>query len=267
VKAGLKFEFKADFAFRQTMAMVMSGVLQERAEAIQRLVTHTAATVMLEEVQSKIPKGADYETYRSSLRLVQSGVINPVFAVAAEAKRGQDVKPDRDVIYFKPTNPRRGVSPGVQILMRYQPWAVDAVPYDPPANEAKRYFRRVSKFEVEGTRRRNAEKRKEWEAAFTKAGVKFSPLKPDPKIKASPDLSYTALRLEYGLGGSRSVAHWRPAIVATRQRVAALFTSEVVGRAMLDWTFDGWKTWRNLSATPVPATTVETFTAFQDKIR
>jgi hypothetical protein len=122
----------------------------------------------------------------------------------------------------------------------------------------------VSTREVEGVREKLQKSRPEWSKAFKDEGVKIDP---STKVKATTDLAYTALRLEYGLGGSRSVAHWRPAIVATKQRVAALFESEVVGRAMLDWDFDGWKSWRNLSAAVVPGTEIDSFEEFQDKIR
>ena len=225
-KPSVDIRIGPDMNARMTMDMIEKGFLRLRQEAVQRYVVYNAAKIMLEEVISRIPTGADYASYRSSLRLVQSGVVNPVFAVAAEPAKVEEVDGSREVIYFEPKNARKP-HPAVKLLMQYQPWTADTLPFKPPTSIAL-----IS------------------------------------KRKVSTDLAYTALRLEYGLGGSRSVAHWRPALVATQQRVAALFESDdQLARAMLDWDFDGWKAWRNLSAPPVPGTDIDSFEEFQDKIR
>jgi hypothetical protein len=262
-KTSFDINISPDMATRMTLAMIEQGFLKLRAEAIQRYIVYNAAKIMLEEVVSRIPTGADYAAYRSSLRLVQSGVVNPVFAVASEPTKAEEVDGARDVLYFKPKNARKP-HPVVKLLMRYQPWTSDTLPFKPPTSIATTTKRKVSTREVEGVREKLQKSRPEWSKAFKDEGVKIDP---STKVKATTDLAYTALRLEYGLGGSRSVAHWRPAIVATKQRVAALFESEVVGRAMLDWDFDGWKSWRNLSAAVVPGTEIDSFEEFQDKIR
>lgn len=265
MSASVRMGVEEDFDTRMTLQMIENGFLALRAKAVRRYVVHSAAQIMLEEVVSRIPSGADYASYRSSLRVVQSGVVNPVFAVAAEPTKAEDVDGARDVLYFQPVNPRRPIEDSVRLLMKYQPWTVDMLPHQPSRRDAKVTKRTVSTREVELVRSKLAHTRPRWEAAFTKAGVKVAPA---PKVRAVRDLSYTALRLEYGLGGSRGVAHWRPAIVATKQRVQALFLQDdAIGRAMLDWTFDGWKSWRNLSAPTVSATAVDSYADFQDKIR
>lgn len=262
-KPSIDINIGPDMGTRMTLAMIEQGFLTLRAEAIQRYIVHNAAQIMLEEVVSRIPTGADYAAYRSSLRLVQSGVVNPVFAVASEPTKAEEIDGARDVLYFKPKNERKP-HPVVKLLMQYQPWTADTLPFKPPTSIATVTKRRVSTREVEGVREKLLKSRPDWSKAFKDEGVKVDP---PTKFKATTDLSYTALRLEYGLGGSRSVAHWRPAIVATKQRVAALFESDVVGRAMLDWDFDGWKSWRNLSSPAVPGTEIDSFEEFQDKIR
>lgn len=263
-KPSVDIRIGPDMNARMTMDMIEQGFLQLRSEAVQRYVVYNAAKIMLEEVVSRIPTGADYASYRSSLRMVQSGVVNPVFAVAAEPAKVEEVDGAHEVIYFKPKNARKP-HPAVKLLMQYQPWTADTLPFKPPASIALTSKRKVSAREVDGLREKLLKSRPEWTKAFKAEGVKIAP---PAKTEASTDLAYTALRLEYGLGGSRSVAHWRPALVATQQRVAALFESDdQLARAMLDWDFDGWKAWRNLSAPAVPGTDIESFEEFQDKIR
>ena len=90
-KTSFDIDISPDMATRMTLAMIEQGFLKLRAESIRRYIVYNAAKIMLEEVVSRIPTGADYAAYRSSLRLVQSGVVNPVFAVASEPTKAEEV--------------------------------------------------------------------------------------------------------------------------------------------------------------------------------
>jgi len=248
-----------------TLRMIQLGFLPLRAQAVRRYILHRAASFMLEEVVARIPTGREYLAYKKSLELVQFGTSNPVFSVAAVMEQESQADAQRDLIYFKATDPKRQ-TPLVRVLVQFGPWTADTVPVIPPTKDAKRYSRRVSAAEVESVRRQLGARKSQWMAALQKVGVR--PTTTGAFQTAIPDMAYAALRLEYGLGGSRAVAHWRPALRATTLRVSALFEdTDDIARAMLDWRFDGWRRWRGLSASPIPATTLESFAAFEDKIR
>lgn len=263
--SGFQLDIKADLDTEDFFRMLRQGQLDARRKAVMRYITHTATKTVLDTVQSKIPSGPSYNTYRRSLKLVQFPTTDPVFAIIAESK-AEPVDSSRDVLYIRERNTGRRTPPEVKLLLQYQPWTADTLPLPPPTKFVEVIKRRVSEREVELVRKNVESKRREWTAAFTKAGVRL-PQGPVADSKAVPDIAYTAIRLEYGLGGSRAVAHWRPALASVRQQVTKIFSDEEVGRALLDWSFSGWKRWRTLSEEFVPATVIESFDQFQDKLR
>ena len=248
--------------------MVKNGELELRAEAIRRYVAYTTAKLMLEEATARIPSGPAYNAYKKSLKLVQipTGGAD-VFAVYGEQPDATPVDASRDILVFRERNTGRRRDKGLEVLLQYQPWTADTLPYKPPDNQVETRTRRVSEREVELVRKRINEQKREWTEAFARARVKISQPGTDVAKEASTDLSYTALRLEYGLGGSRAVAHWRPALASVKERVAQLFTrDDILGKELIDPDAGEWKRWRSLSAEQVPATVQDSFDPFQTKI-
>jgi hypothetical protein len=262
-KVGITATAKPD---KNTLAVLkmMRKNLVERQNLLKRFIAHTAAQTMLDDVRSAIPSGPAYNTYKSALKLVQFPTTEPVFAVTVEEARSEKTDSSRDILYFRERNTGRRLPPEVKILLQYQPWTADTLPFKPPEKNVEMRKRRVSEREVELVRQEIQKKRREWTGALNKAGVRIEPV---VGAEAVPDLTYTALRLEYGLGGSRAVAHWRPALVSVQQRVAQLFLDDSTGKALFDPEYTGWMKWRTLSEEFVPATVIESFGQFQDKIR
>lgn len=263
---GIKVKVVPNQAFDAFVRMFQQDVLAERSEMVMRYITHGAASAMLEDVKSKIPSGPTYNTYKNALRLVQVPTKEPVFGIMADSPQKESSDNARDIIYFKLKNNGRRTPPEVKILLEYQPWTVDTLPIKPPEKYVEAQKRRVSEREVELVRKAINDKRRDWTEALTKLRIRIEPMAP-ADTDAVPDVAYTALRLEYGLGGSRAVAHWRPALASVQQRVAQLFLDDKVGKALMDPEDEDWKKWRSLSEEHVPATVIESFGQFQDKIR
>lgn len=262
-------EIRPDADARFTLEMIQRGFLNLRLKAIKRYVTHYAAQQMLEAVKSKIPNGKQYAAYRDSLYLAQSGLpSSPVFSVAANIPRQEEIQKDTDILYIKPARKRGKVATEVAILMKYQPWTKDTLPFDVTPSQGKLLFRRVSAREVGAIAKAREADKPKWQQELSQIGIRPEPKKDrvPASTKATPDMAYLALRLEFGLGGTRAVAHWRPAIVTVRQRVTSMFKSGLLAKALLDWKNDDWRSWRNLSAPVVPSNKVADYRDFEDKI-
>lgn len=271
---GLTFKFRPSMDMQQTLEMISNDFLRLRAEAIQRKITYDAATLMQEEVQNRIPRTAQYAAYRSALKIVQSGFASaPVFAIMADPAEAQSetVEGETDVLTFKLRGSKRRRSPGAEILVQYQPWTLSTLPFVPDPKDATMVKRKVSKREVEAVAKAREDDRQKWLAALQSAGIR-----PDPpqsrigkEVKATPDMTYLALRLEFGLGGSRAVAHWRPALGVVKERISKRFQADSGGEfsdAMLNWRDTQWRKWSKLSAPNETLQRISRLQGFQRKI-
>ena len=255
-------------AFKRTLLLFEQHMLKLRAAAIQRRVIYETASQTLKEVQSRIPDNLDYKPYKDALKLVQSGERrNPIFAVYA-VPAAAPIKAETDLIYFKLRKRNGRVDPVAAVLIKYQPWTAHTLPFDLPEKVATVVTRKVTKRELlQVETARNAD-RKQVEVELTQLGVQPKAQQTDipEKMSAVPDLTYTALRLEYGLGKTKAVAHWRPAIREAKAFAEKLFDTEDTGNALLDWKDHTWRKWRNLSADAVPTKDIAALSDFQDKV-
>lgn len=265
---GIKVEVRPDMAFTRTVLLLRHGLVKLRLDAIKRYIAHSTATNMLKTLVDKIPSTKEYDTYRNSLKIVQSGEArNPIFAVASESDNAP-IEEETDLIYFKPVKKKGKLDPLVEILMEFQPWTMRTLPFDVSDLKATMQTRRVTKREllhVESVRKNNEQLVSQ---KLSEAGVKPPPKKADIPKEASavPDLTYTALRLEFGLGRTKAVAHWRPAVQQASGYATSIFETDEVANALLDWKSSSWVKWRNLSADAVPTKAISAMGAFQTKV-
>jgi hypothetical protein len=159
----------------------------------------------------------------------------------------------------------------VEVLMDYQPWTLDTLPITPDPKKAVTISRKASRKAVEAVNKARKAQKREWTDALLHVGVRPPPKKEEldkPSIKGMPDFVYQALALEFGLGGVKSQAAWRPAMVKVNTLVASMFADNSAGfaEALLDWQNTEWKQWKSLSAKKVSLADVATFVGFQDKI-
>lgn len=250
----------------RTLRMFDFDQLTERAEAMERYVAHQAAAIMLEEVKGKIPNDPRYTSYRDALQLVQMGPpANPTFAVFAKEAKVDTIDSKTDLLYFKPLRGKKR-TPELDVLIRHQPWTQETLPFEADPKIASMVIRRVSDREAKAVTDARQKDKPVWSAALSKLGIQRPPKKDAmPKGGAVQDMVYTALRLEFGLGGTKAVAHWRPAYRTTQQRIDKLFKGKEFAAVMMNWKNTKWKKWRNLSEPIVPSSTAGS-SAFADKI-
>lgn len=265
--AGIDFKFRPDMALKQTVLMMEQGFLELRAQAAQRYISHSAAEQMKTSVVSRIPKTKEYSSYRDALKIVQSGLpSNPVFSLSAESSE-RPIEAKRDLLVFRAQKRGGRIDPVVAVLLEHQPWTKDTLPFQPSPKNAEMISRRVSRDDVESVSKRLEATRAVWTQKLLDLGVRPKPKADIPEeATAVPDLTFTALRLEYGLGRTRAVAHWRPAIKDVMVRVNSLFMSRNMESEMIDWQDNTWRTWSRLGAEPVSTSEVEAFGRFQSKL-
>lgn len=263
----LEFKFKASMDFQQTLNLFEMHMVERRVSAIQKYLSYTAAQTMLEAVKGKIPDKPQFSNYRDALQVVQSGnPSNPSFTVFGESKKKQAADQKTDILLFKRINKRRPLPPEIQILMAYQPWTPDTLPFDVDTKFAQVIIRKTSAREAQAVRKARTDDKPRWQQALNKLGIQTISKKLDKPVEGVEDVAYTALRLEYGLGGTAGVAHWRPAMKTVEQRVKSICKSNELVGALLDWRDNSWKTWANLSAPNVSSSSVASSTAFEDKL-
>lgn len=268
--SGAKMEANPSIAFKQTVRMMEEGFLKLRADAIRRHLAYETARGMLTDVQAKIPNTSNYKSYRDSLRLVQAGApSDPVFAVYGNATEKRVVEAKTDVVFFKLKKRNGKFDPVAAVLAEHQPWTMETLPFTPDAKTATLITRRVTRDEVKTVTSAREKERPVWSKKLMQLGVQPKPKKADVPEETTgvADVTYTALRLEFGLGKTKAVAHWRPAVRSARERVLALFQSKTTADVLLNWKNNSWRKWSHQGADIVSSSKIESMIGFQDKVR
>lgn len=186
--------------------------LEERFRETGRALAHQSAVYVLEEVLARLPPG----TYKDSLEVVAVG--NDAFAVRAipKARKVAEVDAEATVLYVRPRSRRMlRLHPEIGVLAIHSPWTMDTLPFFPNRRHAKVVSRSVRREEVEAVAEDRKKDQRVWKAELERLGVRPEvKLVVPPKARVLPDVAFEALRIEFGLGGKKSRAHWRPALRA-----------------------------------------------------
>jgi hypothetical protein len=265
--------FEPSMAFKQTLEMVDQHFLELRVKAIKRKVLNDAAVRLRDEVLLKIPQKPQYSAYRQALRVIEGGAGDDlVFGVQAIPTEAEEIDKNTDLITFRPTRKNKNKpDPVVDVLVKYQPWTLDTLPFAPDPEYATLISKRAALPMVKAVSKSRELQRREWTDALVKAGRRVPPRKEEVdtgKIKGMPDFVYQALALEFGLGGVKATAAWRPALVTVKGMVSKMFADNSAGfaEALLDWQNTEWKKWRTLSAEKMSLDDIATFQGFQNKV-
>lgn len=185
--------------------------LPERSRKMMSQLSYDAASEVKETLQRKIPGSSEYDTYRNSLsveKFAGIGKIQDSFGIVATPKteKARNQKANATIVFIKSRNQK---SKTVAILEQFSPWTLDTLPFKPSQKQAVVRFRKVTPAEYEQIKQQRTQDRPRWSAALQRLP---GTLDQEPELKGFPDVGFTALRLEFGLGGEPAVAHWRPAI-------------------------------------------------------
>jgi hypothetical protein len=186
--------------------------LDKRFKVLGRTLAYESARFVLEEVYRRLPAGE----YRDSLELVDVG--DGVFAVRAKnkAKRVSEIDSQATALYVRPKSRRvLRLHPEIGVLAQHSPWTMDTLPFFPSRRHAIVVSRTVRRSELEHIVEDRKKDRAMWKSELERLGVRPKvKLEIPPKARVLPDVAFEALRIEFGLAGKDSRAHWRPALRA-----------------------------------------------------
>lgn len=210
---------RATRGFKQALAVLEQ--LPEREPTLRQWVVNRAAAQVYATMLDLLPHRADHALYRRSLQLATvRGLSDGESAVAIRAqpkmRKVKSLKSDATLLYVKAKAHVRDPKSAVRILERYSPWTVGTLPFYPDRKRAVVVSQRSNEGEVQRVARQRARDRRHWRRELVRAGVRVTSKQQEIKIprraKAMPDVAFEGLRLEFGIGGTRAVPHWRPAI-------------------------------------------------------
>ena len=224
-----------------------------------------AAEDVLQMVLDAIPSGSKYSDYKDALgvyEVVESDPDAYVTGVFGKPKPLSLKMIDtlRSVLYIRPSNRSGMESEAAMVLRQYEPWTVSTLPYEPAPDEADVIARRVSPREVNLIELQLKKVLPLVERQLKRLGI--TPQKASRILlsrKVLLDLSFFALRLEFGQQGFPYRPHWRPALrsVMTREH------PKTIQDALLNPKFRGWKKFPKINK-KVPASSLQV-DDFQDR--
>ena len=249
-----------------------------RVQGLRAQITYLATEWALEEIKSKIPKKDEWSGYRDGLQMAQvlgTSKAEPAFALYVDVKKAKIRKVDgpKTVLYIHAKRRSRRTPPEIAVLESFNPWTIDTLPISPDKRWATVVSRKASKSEVATVAKRRRKDAPKWKKALARVGVrqvrKDQGMKVDRKIRAMPDVALHALRLEFGLGSSKSTPHWRPTLISVAK--GAIFRQlarqdKSLRRSLLDSGFQEWKKWPKKIPRQLRAGEVRKYEGFQKRL-
>ena len=224
-----------------------------------------------DNLQQFVPAKKEYADYRKSLVLGRVTGDGSSYAVYVEPKREKKsaVSSTSSIIIIKAKHPKKRESRSIRILEKYSPWTQDTLPFTPTSSQAEVTIKKSTVKEVRDTSKKRNKDRQKWIRELRAVGVsklsKQEPMKAIPKQVSSGSL--LALSLEFGLGGTKMVAHWRPAQRRVADSVKRLKKDKRFIRAFGDPKFYDWKSWPEKISGKIDANAVKDFKDFEKKIK
>lgn len=246
----------------------------ERTERFLHYFAYVAASQSLARIKSKMPSKAEWKRYKHALHVTRVSGVS-AYAIKAETKRGgrgRQREPAKEVVYVRATKRRKRRDRTVTVLEKYNPWTWDTLPFTPGRSDAVIVTRRVREREMtKVAEARKGDKRK-WQKELSAAGARVRKRNlanvkvPKRKAKVVPDLAFEALRLEFGLGGSESKAHWRPGIRGFLKSLPRIGRRKEIIRTFTDPKYSGWKMWPPKAKGQVNVGEARKFAPFQKRL-
>jgi hypothetical protein len=275
--AGPKF----DLSFEAKGIRDLPKLLKEwpdRVEHLRAHITYLACEWALEEIKSKIPRGAAYSGYREGLQMAEvmgTGPGESAFALYVDVRKSKVRKVDgpKTVLYVHAKRRSRRTPPEIAVLESFNPWTIDTLPLTPNKRWATVVSRKASKSQVAKVAKKRRRDANKWKKALAKVGIrqikKDQGMKVDRKTKALPDVALDAIRLEFGLGSTQSKPHWRPAMIQiTKGQFFKMLVrkDKKLKRAFTDSNFQEWAKWPKKITRKLRIGEVRKYKGFQKRL-
>lgn len=269
--------FKAGAPRRAEEVLALAEQWSKRADKLKAALPYYGALYVKRELLQRVPKKAEWKSYRQSLEVARIAGLSPgefAFAVRTNMKHRAVRKMDaqRTVLYVRVRKQLRKVAPEVFVLEKYGPWTMDTIPFTPERSDAYVISRKQTKLAVDKVAKARRKDRSKWRAELDRAGFrevkKDTRIKVPKKLRAIPEMALDVLKLEFGLGGAKPKAHWRPAIrrlILTGVK-EILRTKHELKRSMTSLSARQWKRWPPKTRHKIGISQARSFIPFQKKL-
>ena len=248
---------------------------KRRFQKLQEQFVYRATSLVYTDVLDKIPAVPDNQMYRKSLEFVgitglPANAVGYAISASAKPKGVRTLATDHTIVDVRKRGRLNKVSPEVKVLVDYSPWTLGNIPFMPKKSQATIVYRKVSKAEVLAVEKLRRKDRSRWQRKLRHTGTM---VKPDSgqglgrSRKATPDLVFAALRLEFGQGKSRAKPHWRPALGNLKRKgIPGMMRDREFKRTVSDPDFRGWMAWPKKTSKKISVRVVNSFVPFQKKL-
>lgn len=246
-----------------------------RARAVRNRFLSLVVTEIYEDLLGNIPD--DHSDLRGSLGISRiTGLPDSAFGLVIHSRvkwsRLDKSSIDTCVLYVSAKSKLlQRVPPEIRVLEEFSPWTVDTLPFQPDAKVATVVSRKVRPSTVGRVRGERIRDRRKWVRQLNQLGIRETRKDkrlPERGVRAVSDLEFESVRLEFGLGGSKAVPHWRPAILQVNSRggIGTITRRREFGKAFLSAGFGGWRPWLKAHYPRAAMRRVLRYRSFQKKL-
>lgn len=248
---------------------------KKRFTKLREHVTQLAAQSTLNSVKERLPVGEEYRELNQSLSVARIDGLGPDetgYAIQSKSKKRklQALNPERVILFVRAKRSAKRVAPEIQVLIEHSPWTMDLLPFTPRKRDAQIIYRKVTVREALTVEKQRKKDRKKWTMKLSRKGRRVSKTKlglGKGQVRAIPDLAYTALNLELGLGGVKARPAWRTALGGLKRKtIPTLLKKEEYGRTVSDPDYKAWMGWPKKTAQKISIRVVKTFVPFQKRL-
>ncbi len=192
-----------------------------RIASMRAMVPYLSAQYVHEHILSKIPRKAEYKAYRMGLalgRVTGLPAEEPAYAVYIDLKNRlvRKVKVFATIVSVRPRKKLATVKPEIKVLEKWSPWTWETLPFKPSRSDAVLVQRKATRAQVSEVTQKRHKQRSQWQRELDKCGIRD--IKKDKRLKfrkearVLPDTAFDAIRLEFGMQGSKARPAWKPAL-------------------------------------------------------
>jgi hypothetical protein len=240
-----------------------------RTEALRKMMPFLVGFQAKKEIESRIPSSSRF--YKMSLRLAGIQGLPGVYVVTVKTRRfgARKIDPMQTLLYVRE---RRGFKrkKGTKTLEEFSPWTALTIPFMPRKTDALIVARKVGRVLVDKVGKKREQDKSKWRVKLARQGVRVSSRASKIRIKKSSKaisaVALEALRMEFGLGGAKPKAHWRPGINVAVRSIPHLVKDKKLVLLFTEPSFIGWKEWPPKTSGMLKTVQLKDLVGFQQKL-
>lgn len=249
----------------------------ERMEHVQPMIPYLAAEYVHKYIRAKLPRGSDYRAYRQGLEVAKirglgEGEYGYALQINMKSPLVRKIRPNQVLLYVHAKKRSTRTDPTVAVLEKYNPWTVDSLPFTPNPKVGFVKTKKVRAPVVVKTTQARMKQKSAWSRELAHVGHrdvhKDRRLKIPKKVQFLPAIALEAMKMEFGLGGSKSQPLWRMGVRHALQGGirAVLRNPKYLVFPLTRPSYKLWKKWPPRTKNFIPATQAKKYTGFQKKL-